>query len=170
MCLGGVGFARSFEFSFSLGSRLRDGGALRLIYDNGSGAASPAAEDNFFFFSPTRRERKLCGRGVSGERQQQRHQWVRGGHSSGKKLLWPPRWERQLCILDSIIFKIYRPLLMSTMYRHRGTMITSSFHSTRPRPPPLRSCWQKIHLVNLNSWRHYITIIPVAPETTLQTP
>lgn len=50
MCLGGVGFARSFEFSFSLGSRRRDGGALRLIYDNGSGAASPAAEDNFFFF------------------------------------------------------------------------------------------------------------------------
>jgi len=50
MCSGCVGFARSFEFSFSLGSRRRDGGTLRLIYDNGSGAASPAAADNFFFF------------------------------------------------------------------------------------------------------------------------
>lgn len=50
MCSVCVGFARSFEFSFSLGSRRRDGGTLRLIYDNGSGAASPAAADNFFFF------------------------------------------------------------------------------------------------------------------------
>lgn len=51
MCSGCVGFARSFEFSFSLGSWRRDGGTLRLIYDNGSGAASPAAADNFFFFA-----------------------------------------------------------------------------------------------------------------------
>uniref|UniRef100_A0A2S2QWB8 Uncharacterized protein n=1 Tax=Sipha flava TaxID=143950 RepID=A0A2S2QWB8_9HEMI len=70
MCLGGVGFARSFEFSFSLGSRWRDGGVLRLIYDNGSGAASPAAEDNFFFFAYMPRERKLCRRRVSGNRLQ----------------------------------------------------------------------------------------------------
>lgn len=42
-------FCRSFEFSFSLGSR-RDGGTLRLIYDNGSGAASAARRIISFFF------------------------------------------------------------------------------------------------------------------------
>lgn len=67
MCSGCVGFARSFEFSFSLGSRRRDGGTLRLIYDNGSGAASPAAADNFFFFAYAPRERKFRVR--SGNRQ-----------------------------------------------------------------------------------------------------
>lgn len=67
MCFGCVGFARSFEFSFSLGSRRRDGGTLRLIYDNGSGAASPAAADNFFFFAYA--TRKEVPRVRSGNRQ-----------------------------------------------------------------------------------------------------
>jgi len=63
MCSGCVGFACSFEFSFSLGSWRRDGGTLRLIYDNGSGAASPAAADNFFFFR-LRSAKGSSGRGV----------------------------------------------------------------------------------------------------------
>lgn len=96
MCLRGVGFARSFEFSFSLGSQWRDGGTLRLIYDNGSGAASPAAEDNFFF-SPTRCERKLWPGGKENRDSGTTEGWVyisdrerdgdRERKDAGKKLL-----------------------------------------------------------------------------------
>lgn len=58
MCSGCVGFARSFEFSFSLGSRRRDGGTLRLIYDNGSGAASLLQRRIISFFFRLRSPRK----------------------------------------------------------------------------------------------------------------